>query len=253
MADGPLTGKSGLVTGAAGGIGSACALALARAGAAVLVNDLEQQTEHGEETVELIRQTGGTAIFCAGDVTCSEDHARMVRRVVEEFGRLDFAHNNAGVELQASLTETTDEQFDRVITVNLKGVWLGLKHQMSQMLRQGTGGAIVNTSSLAGLHSPPNLGAYVASKHGVLGLTKTAAVEHAVEGIRVNAVCPSAIRTAMMDILPPEVHAQFVARQAVKRLGEPREVADAVVWLCSDAASFVTGIALPVDGGASAL
>ena len=145
----------------------------------------------------------------------------------------------------------TEKDFDRVIEVNLKGVWLGMKYQIAQMLTSG-GGAIVNTSSLAGLVSPALLGAYVASKHGVLGLTKTAAIEFAEQGIRVNAVCPASIRTPLMDALTPEQLEQWVSRMAIKRLGEPEEVAAAAVWLSSDQASFITGVALPVDAGALA-
>jgi len=248
---GMVEGKAGLVTGAAGGIGRATALALAREGAAVVVNDLESMREDGEETVRLIEEQGGRAMFAAGDVSRAADNEALVARAVEAFGSLDFAHNNAGVELQASITDTEEDQFDRVIAVNLKGVWLGMKHQIPQMRRQG-GGAIVNTASLAGLIGPPELGAYTASKHGVLGLTKSAAVEVANENIRVNAVCPAAIRTRMLQSLPEEYQQVLISPQAIKRLGEPAEVAEAVVWLISDRASFVTGIGLPVDAGSMA-
>jgi NAD(P)-dependent dehydrogenase (short-subunit alcohol dehydrogenase family) len=248
---GMVEGKAGLVTGAAGGIGRATALVLAREGAAVVVNDLESRREDGEETVRLIEQQGGRALFAPGDVSRAADNEALVERTVAEFGSLDFAHNNAGVELQASITDTEEDQFDRVIAVNLKGVWLGMKHQIPQMRRQG-GGAIVNTASLAGLIGPPELGAYTASKHGVLGLTKTAAVEVANDNIRVNAVCPAAIRTRMLQSLPQEYQQVLISPQAIKRLGEPAEVAEAVVWLISDRASFVTGIGLPVDAGSMA-
>jgi NAD(P)-dependent dehydrogenase (short-subunit alcohol dehydrogenase family) len=244
-------GKAGLVTGAAGGIGRATARAFAREGAAVVVNDLEARRADGEETVRLIEQDGGRATFVAGDVTRAADHEALVAAVVDAHGRLDFAHNNAGVELQAILTETTEEEWNRVIDVNLKGVWLGLKAQIPQMTAQG-GGAIVNTASLAGLIAAPALGAYVASKHGVVGLTKTAAVECAQHHIRVNAVCPAAIATAMMDVLAPERRQELASPQAIKRFGQPEEVAEAVVWLCSDRASFVTGTAMPVDAGSTA-
>jgi len=248
-----MEGKSGLVTGGAGGIGRASALAFARAGAAVLVSDLESCRAGGEQTVELVGKEGGRARFVPCDVTREADQERLVAETVRAYGRLDFALNNAGVEHQASLVDMEAADFDRVIAVNLKGVWLGLKHQIRQMLAQGGTGAIVNTSSLAGLVSPPLLGAYVASKHGVLGLTKTAAVEYAESGIRVNAVCPASIRTPLMDALTDDQLAQWVSRMAIKRLGKPEEVAAAVVWLCSDQASFVTGVGLPVDAGASAM
>jgi NAD(P)-dependent dehydrogenase (short-subunit alcohol dehydrogenase family) len=249
---GLVEGKAGLVTGAAGGIGRATALALAREGAAgIVINDLESRRADGEETVRLIDEAGGRAQFVAADVTqASEQHA-LVAATVEAFGRLDFAHNNAGVEYHATIPETEEAEFDRIIEVNLKGVWLGMKYQIPQMLAQG-GGAIVNTASLAGLIAVPALGAYIASKFGVVGLTKTAALEFANQGIRVNCVCPAAIRTYMVEHLPPERQAELTAPQAMKRLGEPTEVAEAVTWLCSDRASFVTGIAMPVDAGSTA-
>jgi NAD(P)-dependent dehydrogenase (short-subunit alcohol dehydrogenase family) len=249
---GLVEGKAGLVTGSAGGIGRATALALAREGAAgVLVTDLGSRREDGEETVRLIEQEGGHAVFVAGDVTRAADCEAIVRHTVQAFGHLDFAHNNAGVELQATTVDTEEADWERVIAVNLKGVWLGMKYQIPAMLRHG-GGSIVNTASLAGLMAVPTLAAYIASKHGVVGLTRAAAVEVANDGIRVNCVCPAAIRTAMMDILPEERQLELLAPQAMKRFGEPREVAESVVWLCSDRSSFVTGTALSVDAGAMA-
>jgi NAD(P)-dependent dehydrogenase (short-subunit alcohol dehydrogenase family) len=249
---GLVEGKAGLVTGSAGGIGRATALALAREGAAgVLVTDLASRREDGEETVHLIEQEGGHAVFVAGDVTRAADCEAVVRHTVQAFGHLDFAHNNAGVELQATTVDTEEADWERVIAVNLKGVWLGMKYQIPAMLRHG-GGSIVNTASLAGLMAVPTLAAYIASKHGVVGLTRAAAVEVANHGIRVNCVCPAAIRTAMMDILPEERQLELLAPQAMKRFGEPREVAESVVWLCSDRSSFVTGTALSVDAGAMA-
>jgi NAD(P)-dependent dehydrogenase (short-subunit alcohol dehydrogenase family) len=252
---GLVEGKAGLVTGSAGGIGRATALALAREGAAgVLVTDLESRREDGLETVRLIEQTGGHAEFVAGDVSVEADCRALVQHTVQAFGRLDFAHNNAGVELQDSIVETDEADFDRVIAVNLKGVWLGMKHQIPQMLQNDapTRGSIVNTASLAGLIAVPSLAAYIASKHGVVGLTRAAAVEHANDGVRVNCVCPAAIRTAMMDILSEERQLELLAPQAMTRFGEPEEVAESVVWLISDRSSFVTGTALSVDAGAMA-
>jgi NAD(P)-dependent dehydrogenase (short-subunit alcohol dehydrogenase family) len=246
-----LEGKAGLVTGAAGGIGRACALRFAQEGANVVVSDLESARAGGEETVALIEAAGGTAEFFPCDVSREEEDEALVARVVERYGRLDFAHNNAGVGVHALLADTETEDFDRTIAVNLRGTFLGMKHQIRRMLVEG-GGAIVNTSSNAGLQAVPLLSAYTASKHGIVGLTKNAAVEYAERGIRVNAVCPGAIMTRLMSGLTPERQREILAPQAMKRAGMPEEVAAAVVWLCSDEASFVTGVALPVDAGSAA-
>jgi NAD(P)-dependent dehydrogenase (short-subunit alcohol dehydrogenase family) len=248
---GLLEGRAGLVTGAGGGIGRATAIAMGREGAAVVVNDLEDRAADVAETVRLVEAAGGRATAATGDVTSATDQERLAATVVDAYGRLDFAHNNAGIELQRTLLETTEEEWDAIQAVNLKGVWLGIRAQAARMIEQG-GGSIVNTSSLAGLIAAPALGAYVASKHGVVGLTKTAAVEFAPHEIRVNAVCPAAIATAMMDVLPPERRQELASPQALKRFGKPEEVAEAVVWLCSDRASFVTGTAMPVDAGSTA-
>jgi NAD(P)-dependent dehydrogenase (short-subunit alcohol dehydrogenase family) len=244
--------KAGLVTGAASGIGRACAIRFAAEGAAVAVADLESARPGGEETVQAIADNGGQAEFVPCDVSSAVDNQTLVAHVVRRFGRLDFAHNNAGIGVHAPLHETGDDDFDRVIAVNLRGTFLGMKHQIRQMLAQGDGGAIVNTSSNAGLMAVMMLSAYTASKHGILGLTKNAAVEYANDGIRVNAVCPGAIMTPLMWNVPPERQQEIRAPQAMKRFGEPEEVAAAVVWLCSDEASFVTGVALPVDAGSVA-
>jgi NAD(P)-dependent dehydrogenase (short-subunit alcohol dehydrogenase family) len=246
-----MEGKSGLVTGAASGIGRACAIRFAQEGAAVIVADLESSREGGEKTVREITEAGGRAEFFACDVSGSTDNEALVRRTVEAFGRLDFAHNNAGIGVHKLLHETPDEDFDRVIAVNLRGTFLGMKHQIRQMLEQG-GGAIVNTSSNAGLRAVTLLSAYTASKHGILGLTKNAAVEYANDAIRVNAVCPGAIMTPLMSNEPADRQREILAPQAMTRFGEPSEVAAAVVWLCSEQASFVTGVALPVDAGSVA-
>jgi NAD(P)-dependent dehydrogenase (short-subunit alcohol dehydrogenase family) len=246
-----LPGRVGLVTGAAGGIGRATALVLAREGAVVVVSDLASRAAEGEKTVELVTAAGGTAEFVACDIVVEADHEALVAGIVERHGRLDYAVNNAGIEYQGELHETPREDFERVLQVNLVGVWLGMKHQIRAMRAQGSG-AIVSVASLAGLLSPPALGAYVASKHGVVGLTKTAAVENAQFGIRVNAVCPAPVRTPLMDVLTPDQLEMWVSRMAIHRLGEPAEVGQAIAWLCSDDASFVTGFPLPVDGGAYA-
>jgi NAD(P)-dependent dehydrogenase (short-subunit alcohol dehydrogenase family) len=244
--------KAGLVTGAAGGIGRATAVALGREGAAVIVNDLEARRGDAEETVALVESAGGRATFLAGDVSRLADQQALVSAVVDAFGRLDYAVNNAGVELSATLVDTTEDEWDTIMGVNLKGVWLGLKAQLAQMVDQGGGGAIVNLSSLAGLIAAPALGAYVASKHGVIGLTKTAAVEHAQHEIRVNAVCPAAIATDMIRVMEPARQQELASPQALKRFGTPDEVAEAIVWLLSDRSSFVTGTAMPIDAGSTA-
>jgi NAD(P)-dependent dehydrogenase (short-subunit alcohol dehydrogenase family) len=249
-----MEGKAGLVTGAASGIGRACAIRFAQEGAAVVVADLASAAEGGRQTVDEIVSAGGRAEFFACDVSSSDDNKALVAHVAERFGRLDYAHNNAGIGVHRLLHETEDEDFDRVIAVNLRGTFLGMKHQIAQML-QNDGphrGTIVNTSSNAGLRAVMMLSAYAASKHGILGLTKNAAVEYAGLGIRVNAVCPGAIMTPLMSDQPPERQREILAPQAMARFGEPAEVAAAVVWLCSQDASFITGVALPVDAGSVA-
>jgi NAD(P)-dependent dehydrogenase (short-subunit alcohol dehydrogenase family) len=246
-----MEGTAGLVTGAASGIGRACAIRFAAEGATVLVADLESARAGAEQTVEQIEQAGGSAEFFPCDVASAYDNEALVAHAVRRFGRLDFAHNNAGIGVHQLLHETSDEDFDRVIAVNLRGTFLGMKHQIRQMLAQRAG-AIVNTSSNAGLRAVTMLSAYAASKHGILGLTKNAAVEYANDGIRVNAVCPGAIMTPLMSDQPPERQQEILAPQAMTRFGEPAEVAAAVVWLCSDQASFITGVALPVDAGSVA-
>ena len=247
---GELEGKVALVTGASAGIGRESALAFAAAGARVVVSDVV--VDGGEETVSQIQSGGGEATFVHADVSQTEEVEALVHQTVETYGRLDCAHNNAGIEGDMAPTaECAEANWDRTIAINLKGVWLCMKSEIRQMLRQG-GGAIVNTSSAAGLVGFANLPAYVASKHGIAGLTKTAALEYAEQGIRVNAVCPGVIHTPMIDRIvngDAETEAQFTALEPVGRMGSPAEVAQAVVWLCSDAASFVTGLAMPVDGG----
>jgi NAD(P)-dependent dehydrogenase (short-subunit alcohol dehydrogenase family) len=249
---GLVEGKAGLVTGAASGIGRASAVAFGREGASVAVCDLEGREEEGRETVRLVEQAGGRALWVPCDVSRSTDCEGAVAQTVAAFGGLDFAVNNAGVGPLGSIVDTDEEAFDRVIAVNLKGVWLGMRHEIRQMLAQGGGGAIVNTASVAGISGAPNSAAYVASKHGVVGLTRAAAVEHGADGIRVNAVCPALTRTGMSAGLPDDVREVLLAMQAIQREADPDEIAAAIVWLCSDQASFVTGIAMPVDAGTTA-
>ena len=245
-------GKVAIVTGASGGIGRASALAFASSGASVVVSDL--QDDKGQETVALIKEQGGKALFQHCDVADEGQVKSLVEAALNEFGRLDFAHNNAGtaesVAGMAPLHEQDIDSFDRLISINLRGVWLCLKYEIPQLMAAG-GGAIVNTASVLGLIGTPLLGPYVASKHGVCGLTKTAALEYARYNIRVNAVCPGLIETAMTEPImqDPKRSKSYLDAQPIRRMGSPREVAESVVWLCSDAASFVTGHMLSVDGG----
>lgn len=245
-----LEDKVALVTGGGSGIGRASALTFAREGAKVIVADVV--VEGGEETMQMIREAGGEAIFVKADVSKAAEVEALINKAVETYGRLDCALNNAGIEgIKAPTVDCTEENWDRTININLKGVWLCMRCEIHQMLKQG-GGAIVNTSSTAGLVGVQGRPAYVASKHGVVGLTKAAALEYAKAGIRINAVCPGSIRTPMMERIiggDPQEEALQIARQPVGRLGSPEEVAEAVVWLCSDAASFVTGHIMAVDGG----
>ena len=246
-----LNGKVALVTGAGSGIGRASAITIAREGAKVVVSDVV--TEGGEETVRIIEDAGDEAIFVKADVSAAIEVEALVNAVVEAYGRLDCAHNNAGIEGAVATThEYLEDAWDDVMSINLKGVWLCMKFEIPQMLRQG-GGAIVNTASVAGLVGVRGQPAYVASKHGVNGLTKVAALENARSGIRVNSVCPGAIRTPMIErfvaLSPDFDEKKMVEMEPVGRMGTPEEIAAAVVWLSSDAASFVTGHNMTVDGG----
>lgn len=240
--------KVAIITGGSFGIGRATAILFARKGANILVADWMENPD----TLEQIIREGSKAKFVKCDVSKSADVKAMVEKTIDTFGRLDFAFNNAGIEgITAPLQECPEENWDKTIGINLKGVWLCMKHEIPHMLKQSNG-AIVNCASIAGLIGFPGLPAYVASKHGVVGLTKTAALENAKKGIRINAVCPGVIKTDMIDRITGKdktVEKQYEDMEPVGRMGKPEEVAEAVAWLCSEGASFITGHALAVDGG----
>ncbi len=251
---GLLDGKVALVTGGGSGIGRASGVALAREGAKVVLADVDARG--GEETARLIEAAGGEALFVAADVSRSQEVEALMARAVEVFGRLDCAVNNAGIQGELNPTdECSEENWDRTIAVNLTGVWLCMKYEIARMREQGSG-AIVNVASNFGFVGSPGMPAYAAAKHGVLGLTKTAALEYAAMGIRVNAVCPGPVQTPLVDNMlsaQPDLAGQIMdsitQRLPLGRLGRPEEIGAAIVWLCSDQASFATGMAMPVDGG----
>jgi NAD(P)-dependent dehydrogenase (short-subunit alcohol dehydrogenase family) len=251
------SGKVALVTGAASGIGRATAVAFARAGARVVVADISEAG--GQETVRMAQAAGGEGTFVRCDVSQPAQVETLVSAAVAAFGQLDCAVNNAGIEgVPAVTAEYPEDVWQRVIGINLTGQWLGMKHEITQMLAQGHGGAIVNMASILGVVGFATAAAYTAAKHGLIGLTQVAALEYADKGIRVNAVCPGFIDTPMvMDRgvgarTHPEVYQMLVGLHPMGRLGKPEEIAEAVLWLCSDVASFVTGHALLVDGGYTA-
>jgi NAD(P)-dependent dehydrogenase (short-subunit alcohol dehydrogenase family) len=251
---GLLQGKTALVTGASSGIGRAAALVFAREGAKVLVADVTE--EQGLETVKLVKDAGGEAVFARCDVARASEVEALITTAVKQFGRLDCAYNNAGISGKIARTaDETEEGFDRIMAINLRGVWLCMKYEILQMLKQEKGGAIVNTASAAGLVGSHGMSAYGASKHGVVGLTKTAALEYARHNIRVNAVCPGVIDTPMVGGMVgshPRLKEILVSTEPIARMGQPSEIAEAVTWLLSDYASFVTGCAMPVDGAMTA-
>lgn len=240
--------KVALVTGGSFGIGRATGIAFAKKRARVVIADWIEDNE----SVNLIKAAGAQAVFVKCDVSNTGDVKHLVEKTIATYGRLDYAFNNAGIEgISSPAQDCTEDNWDKTIGINLKGTWLCMKYEIPEMLKQGKG-VIVNCASIAGLVGFPGLPAYVASKHGVLGLTKTSALECAKFGIRVNAVCPGAIKTPMIDRITgnkKEVEEQFASMEPMGRLGNPEEVANAVVWLCSDEASFVTGHAMAVDGG----
>ena len=241
------TGKVALVTGAASGMGLATAKAFAQAKAAVVLADINEQQLH--DAARTLTAAGHRVLALTCDVTDEADVASMVATTVAEFGRLDMAYNNAGIlGPMGDITDETAAAFDQVNAVNLRGVWTCMKHELLQMRRQGSG-AIVNCSSLGGLVGLAGRAAYHATKHGVIGLTKSAALDYAAKGIRINAICPGCIDTPMGDAIDPAAMKEFLRGQPIGRMGLPEEVAAAVLWLCSPAASFILGVALPVDGG----
>lgn len=239
-----------IVTGGSYGIGRAAAIGFAQRGAKVVIADID--VPRGEETLRRIREAGGDAIFVKTDVSSEADVASMVQKTVETYGRLDCAFNNAGIhKVFTSMLDFSSSDWEEMINVNLKSVWLCMKYEIPEMLKAGKG-AIVNTSSAAGLVGAPSNPAYPASKHGVVGITKSTALEFARKGIRVNCVCPGPIRTGMNESLVavnPEMVKAMDQKVPMGRIGEPEEVAAAAIFLCSDEASYITGVALPVDGG----
>ena len=251
--NGSYAGKVAFVTGAGSGIGRATALAFAREGSSVVVADASEQDNR--ETARMIEELGGRALAVRCDVTHAEDVKAALEETIETFGRLDVAFNNAGVEqATAAAADIAEEEWDRVVAINLRGVFLCMKYEIPLMLEQG-GGAIVNTSSGAGVKGFAGQAAYCAAKYGIVGLSKAAALDYAKSNIRINAVCPGIIETPMMDRFSggtPEGRARVIAQEPIGRMGKPKEIAAAVIWLCSDAAAFVVGHAMVIDGGQTA-
>jgi NAD(P)-dependent dehydrogenase (short-subunit alcohol dehydrogenase family) len=244
-----LKNKVAIITGGTSGIGRDTAVLFAEAGAKIVVAG--RREAEGKETLDLVRAAGGEGIFVKTDVSKSADVEHLIKTTVDKFGRLDTAFNNAGIEGNwMAMPDIPEEEWDRVLDINLKGVWLCMKHEIPQMLKNG-GGTIVNMSSVAGLMGAPNAAPYCASKHGVIALTRTAALEYASQKIRVNAVCPAVVESPMEHRLfgAPEAHEYALGMHPIGRFGTPREIAEAVLWLCSEKSSFMTGHYVVLDGG----
>tara|TARA_B100000378_G_scaffold220472_1_gene183870 strand:- start:12807 stop:13562 length:756 start_codon:yes stop_codon:yes gene_type:complete len=247
-----LENKIIIITGAGSGIGEAAALLFAQEGGSVVVADYDEKG--GNETVQKIKDAGGEATFVKTDVSDTESVQHMVTKTVEVYGRLDAAFNNAGVGgTTASIHEFPEDIYDRTVAIDQKGVFLCMKYELQQFLKQESKGSIVNMASTAGLDATPHMIAYSASKHAVVGMTKTAAIEYAEKEIRVNAICPGAIETpGLLEGEFAQFLDQYRANQPMKRFGKPEEVANAALWLCSDESSLITGVPLPTDGGLTA-
>ncbi|MBN2041611.1 MAG: SDR family oxidoreductase [Spirochaetes bacterium] len=245
-----MTGKTALVTGSGSGIGRSIAIAFGEQGANVIVSDISEK--NANETVDIIKKSGGNAFFIECDVSVKDDVQELIIGIEKEFGTLDYACNNAGIHNPEPeyLPDADEDTWDRIISVNLKGVFLCMKYETQLMLKQRSG-AIVNISSLSGLLAESGCYAYTASKHGILGLTKTAAYDIAGSGIRINAVCPGAVLTPGLAAAPEKFRQELREKTPVGRLGKPEEVASAVLWLCSDLAGYVTGTGIVIDGGVS--
>ena len=246
-----MTDQVVIITGGSSGIGRATAVALAKNGVKVTV--AARRATEGEETVQLVKEAGSEGIFVKTDVTKEDDVQSLVEETVKVYGRLDYAFNNAGIEeMMTPLVEQTSDTFDQIMNVNVKGVWLSMKYEIPEMIRSGGGGAIVNMSSVAGVMGFPQMPIYIASKHAVLGLTKSAALECAKSGIRINAVAPGGVKTDMAKRVVEQNHQlleTLTSMHPIGRIADPEEIANAVVWLLSDKASFVLGHTLLIDGG----
>ena len=236
-----------IITGAGSGIGKAAALAFAQEGAKVIVSDIDE--DGGHKTVVAIKNCAGEGTFIRCDVSKESEVKNLIDQTIQKYGRLDCAYNNAGIEEHStSITTCAEEKWNRIINTNLKGVWLCMKYEIPAMLKSG-GGSIVNCSSIAGLVGFPNMPAYVASKHGVIGLTETASLEYAKQNVRINAVCPGPILTPMLERLTKEQENELTEKDPMGRVGKPEEIADSVLWLCSEKASYITGQSMAIDGG----
>jgi NAD(P)-dependent dehydrogenase (short-subunit alcohol dehydrogenase family) len=239
--------KAAIITGGSSGIGRAAAVALAKQGVKIAI--AARRAKEGEETVRLVKEAGSEGIFVKTDVANENDVRSLVEKTVKQYNRLDYAFNNAGIEEKTTpLVDQTSEVFDQIMNVNVKGVWLSMKYEIPEMIRTG-GGAIVNTSSGAGVIGYPQMPIYIASKHAVLGLTKSAALEYAKSGIRINAIAPGVVETEMVERVDKQLIESLKSITPIGRIGDPQEIANAVVWLLSDKASFVLGHTLLVDGG----